>query len=323
VNAKLLNSLTPQQALVIDALCVQFERAWRAGGSPRIEALLDEAPAALREQLLFELLAAEKALRREMGQPTLEPAQCAARFPTFENAVHKALAESRDEHDATTPGGFSPAQDNGRLPRQFGQYELLEEIARGGMGVVYKARQRGLNRLVALKMILSGNLASREEVLRFETEAQAAAQLRHPNIVPIYEVGQCDGRHFYSMGLVQGQSLAERTGHGPLEPREAARLMKTIAEAVAYAHGRGVIHRDLKPSNVLLDEAGQPCIPISVWRSGLERSTVARNVVLTLRVRKCVRCWQKTTNRFSRRAGLITRSVMTTKATAHGVCLLR
>lgn len=145
-----------------------------------------------------------------------------------------------------------PAVVPSQLPREFGGYELLEEIARGGMGVVYKARQIKLDRIVAVKMILAGEFASDDGIRRFMTEAQAAAHLDHPHIVPIYEVGEHAGRHFYSMGYVEGQSLAKLTAQGPLPPREAAELMKQIAEAVHYAHTKGVIHRDLKPGNVLL-----------------------------------------------------------------------
>jgi len=158
---------------------------------------------------------------------------------------------------------------SGTRVRYFGDYELLSEIARGGMGVVYKARQTNLNRIVALKMILAGQLASEEEVQRFRTEAEAAANLDHPGIVPIYEIGQHEGQHFFSMGYVDGQSLADRVRNGPLPPKEAAELTKKIAEAIAFAHIRNVIHRDLKPANVLLDKNGEP----KVTDFGLARKT--------------------------------------------------
>lgn len=140
----------------------------------------------------------------------------------------------------------------------LGEYEILGEIARGGMGVVYRARQRRLNRVVALKMILAGQFAGEEDVQRFHAEAEAAANLNHPGIVPIYDVGEYDGQHFFSMGFVDGQSLSEMIADGPLAPRQAAEYAKGIADAIAFAHDHGVIHRDLKPANVLIDASGQP-----------------------------------------------------------------
>ncbi len=140
--------------------------------------------------------------------------------------------------------------------RYFGDYELQAEIARGGMGVVYRACQLSLNRTVALKMILAGQLAGEADVRRFYAEAEAAANLDHPGIVPIFEIGQFEGQHYFSMALVEGTSLAAMLAEGPLPPREAAKILKQVAEAVEYAHGTGVIHRDLKPANVLIDKHG-------------------------------------------------------------------
>ena len=139
------------------------------------------------------------------------------------------------------------------LQARFGDYELLDLIARGGMGVVYQARQVSLNRPVAVKMILAGQLASDADVKRFRAEAEAAANLRHPGVVSIYEVGIHDGQHFYSMEYVEGRTLSQVSRDGSLTAARAAEYVREMAEIVQYAHQQGVLHRDLKPSNVLID----------------------------------------------------------------------
>jgi len=148
----------------------------------------------------------------------------------------------------------------GDLPRTFGQYELLSEIGRGGMGVVYCARQEGLDRTVAVKMILAGHLASPEHVRRFHSEAKAAAKVRHPNVVHIHEVGQLHGQDYFAMDYIEGDSLAERIGKGPVDVSTAVELVGAVARAVEHLHRRGIVHRDLKPSNILLDGSGQPYV---------------------------------------------------------------
>src|SRR5262245_43608477 len=151
----------------------------------------------------------------------------------------------------TAPRGFDS-------PRPFGDYELLEEIAQGGMGIVYKARQKSLDRIVAIKMLLFGPMASQAVIRRFRGEAVAAGGLHHPNIVAIHEVGIHDGQHFLVMDYVDGPNLATFARNQPLSPRRAAEYARTIAEAIEYAHACGILHRDLKPSNVLIGKNDTP-----------------------------------------------------------------
>lgn len=145
-----------------------------------------------------------------------------------------------------------------QLPCRIGEYQLLEELGRGGMGVVYKALHVSLNRIVALKMLLRGPFASPDDQARFRAEAEAIAQLDHPNIVPVYEVGQLEGHIYFSMKFVEGRTLQQVLATQPMDAREAARILSLVGKAVDFAHRRGVLHRDLKPSNILIDDEGQP-----------------------------------------------------------------
>ncbi len=156
------------------------------------------------------------------------------------------------------PAGDEGSVDPGTRIRYFGDYEIRGELGSGAMGVVYKARQISLNRLVALKMIRAGALAGEAELRRFQNEAEAVARLDHPHIVPIHEVGEHDGKRYFSMKLIGGPCLSQTLASYTANPQNAAKLMVTIAEAVHHAHQRGILHRDLKPSNILLDEQGQP-----------------------------------------------------------------
>jgi len=170
-----------------------------------------------------------------------------------------ALEQMAPPSDAPVESGMDALDETaGGLPRDFGPYELLREIGRGGMGVVYEARQKGLDRSVALKMILAGHLASPELVRRFQTEARAAARLRHSNIVHNHDVGRLHGQDYFTMEYIEGTSLAERIKK--IDAAEAVRLVAAVARAVDHLHRQGIIHRDLKPSNILLDTEGRPYV---------------------------------------------------------------
>ena len=163
----------------------------------------------------------------------------------------------RVESEEDAPGRTRNQPD---IPRNVAGYEILGVLGRGAMGIVYKARQRGLKRLAALKMILAGDHASEQELARFRSEAEAVARLQHPNIVQIFEVGEDQGRPFFSLEFVDGESLNKKIKGTPLEPKTAAVLVQKLAEAMHYAHENGIVHRDLKPSNVLLTQDGMPKI---------------------------------------------------------------
>ena len=142
------------------------------------------------------------------------------------------------------------------LPCVFGDYRLVEEVGRGGMGVVYRAEQISLGRQVAVKMILKDQLASDTERQRFFAEARATAKLQHPSIVPVYDVGEIDGRPYFAMQYVQGRTLQELINASAIDDRQSVRIVEMIAQAVDFAHQNGVLHRDIKPSNILVDSEG-------------------------------------------------------------------
>jgi WD40 repeat protein len=223
----------PDRDRRLDAAIAAYYREVEAGRTPERDAYLAEH-ADLRTEL--ESFLADKAAFER--QAALDPG---ATLPP------------------QTPGAIAPGSPLG-IVRYFGDYELIEEIARGGMGVVYRARQVSLNRTGALKMILTGRLASPADVQRFRTEAEAAANLDHPNILPIYEVGEHLGQQYFSMKLIAGGSLADRMKEFTARPRDAVGVVVAVARAVHHAHQRGILHRDLKPANILLDADGTPFV---------------------------------------------------------------
>ncbi|REJ94179.1 MAG: serine/threonine protein kinase [Planctomycetota bacterium] len=179
----------------------------------------------------------------------------------FEDLAGAAqLEDSANGLDSESGGTISPGSSGGPLPRRLGDYELLSELGRGGMGIVYKARHLPLNRVVALKMILRGEFASTDDIERFSKEALAAARLEHPHIVSVYEVGRYQDQPFFSMQFVEGSTLADRIAQGPVPAREAAELLIPVCRAIAAAHRAGILHRDLKPSNILLDNNNRPLV---------------------------------------------------------------
>jgi serine/threonine protein kinase len=282
--------------LLVDRLCDEFEDAWKYGLRPRIEEYLDRIAPDLRAPFLRELVAIEAFHRRSRGdEPSYD--EYRRRFPDLPESMLTAIYAPADYSAADGDAGpptmqvlpgarvesTAPTPVLDTLPARIGDYELLGEVARGGMGVVYRARQTSLNRIVALKLIRSGTLASDKEFQRFQIEAEACASLDHPHIVPVYETGTHEGQRFLAMKLVEGGSLATRVSEYSLtkvdgsttigsrviatavpdarrRQERIAHLLSRVAHAVHYAHQHGILHRDLKPSNILLDSAGTPFV---------------------------------------------------------------
>jgi eukaryotic-like serine/threonine-protein kinase len=249
---------------LLDHLLMQQRQHWQRGERVLVEAYLRQHPAlAGQSDAFLDLIYHEVVLREQHGEtPRLEEYQ--QRFPQF--AVQ--LQQQFEVHQALAPGDFFAANDpaprktslEAIVPVRTGPvgypsipgYEILGELGRGATGVVYRARQLSLKRIVALKMIANGVHAGSKELARFRAEAEAVARLQHPNIVQVFEVGEYDGRAFFALELVDGGSLAGWLKDRRPKPRDAARLVDTLARAMHFAHQRGIVHRDLKPANILL-----------------------------------------------------------------------
>ena len=241
-------------------------RTWRRGGRAPVEDYLAQQPAPRDDEAVLDLIYQEIMLREEVGEsPQLD--EYLRRFPVpapqleLQFELERALGPKTLVRSA---GGKPLHPRRPAPPAAAGMpaipgYEVLGELGRGGMGIVYKARQLRLNRIVALKMILAGNHASPEAAVRFLAEAESVARLHHPNIVQIFAFGDCEGRAYFEMEYVAGGSLSDRIG-GTWSALEAARLVETLARAIDVAHRLGVVHRDLKPANILLSTEGTPKI---------------------------------------------------------------
>jgi hypothetical protein len=247
---------------LVEALREDQARRWRAGQRLLAEAYLETFPglAGSAEDALV-LLCGEAMLRRERGE-TPELAEYQRRFPHLAGQLALPFGLLGAFAEVERPGqptvAQTPLAGPTAAPPVVPGYEVLEELGRGGMGVVFKARDTDLGRVVALKIVLTGALAAAAEVQRFRAEAEAAARLDHPHIVPIYEVGEYGGRPYFTMKWSDGDSLAQHLGRLSKDGRAAVGLVAAVARAVHHAHQRGIIHRDLKPANVLIDGQGQP-----------------------------------------------------------------
>ena len=308
-----IESLSASLSDQIEMLAGELRSRWKSGKRVGIEALgTTFQQIAKNEEQLLDLIYHEVLIREEFGEkPTLE--DFTARFPQHRErlnrlfAVHGAIEDDNwdseldsafadnaqtmagkdsAEHDnpSSTELGDSSDRKKAHWPRKLKDarpvepppgYELLEELGRGGMAVVFRAKQQILNRIVALKMLLAGGVASKEVLARIQQEARAVAQLQHPGIVQIHEVGEHRGLPYLSLEYVAGGTLYEWLDGRPLPPLEAARVIEQLARTTQYAHERGVVHRDLKPANVLLTErppsmVSSATIPMSPSRSGAE-----------------------------------------------------
>ncbi len=286
------NDQTRPQQTVVDRLCDEFEAAWRRGESPHLESFLDRVPNVDRPELFRKLLLLELEYRRDqhgnLQAIALDGRTYEQRFAEYSHVVRDVLAARPGTREAVAAGvpGQVPcphckssvpiATENEELicpvcgsafrldrestipweadrPRRLGKFELLEQVGRGAFGTVYRARDTGLDRFVAVKVPRGGQLATAEDEDRFVREARAAAQLRHPGIVPVYEVGRDAAYPYIVAEFVSGVTLTDALTGRRFTVRESADLVAQIAYALDHAHRKGVVHRDLKPSNIMLE----------------------------------------------------------------------
>ncbi len=281
----------------MEDLCDGFEASWRRGERPRIEDLLGHVSEEHRRNLLAHLLGVELHWRRRKSEtPAVE--EYAQRFPLDREIVDDLFSEGKqvpsvanaqsetvhfrcETHDSTVLG----------QPRRLGNYRLVEELGRGGMGIVYRAWQASADRYVALKLIRKDRLESLPRdrqssvIHRFEHEAQAAGRIEHDHIVTVYEVGELEGEHFFSMRYVEGQSLNDLLKDGSIDGRRAAAYLEPVARAVHEAHQHGILHRDIKPQNILIDAKTDRALVVDFGLAklaeGAEQMTEAGDVMGT------------------------------------------
>ncbi len=239
----------------IDDLCADFEFRWQSGEAPRIEPILREVPTEEREILLAELVALEIDYRRRSGRTPIAQ-EYHERFPEYPNIIDDAL-ESRGKSVAGNPkaGSFVPPTLE-RMSKLFPALEVTELIGAGGMGAVYKARQKGLDRWVALKVLPEELARDVKFTLRFTREARTLAKLNHPNIVSLFEFGNVEDIYFFLMEFVDGSTLRDVVKAGQLTPEQALKIVPHLCDALQCAHDQGVVHRDIKPENILIAKSG-------------------------------------------------------------------
>src|SRR5262249_54406981 len=261
---------SPSLALRVEQVCNRFEAACKAGQRPQIEHYLDHTPEPERPVLLRELLALEVEYRRKSGEG-VTPEEYCRQFAEYTELIWDILGRPQScAPDSATPvaarsvaipkaASDTLVHGDQSVPAVPG-YEVQAELGRGGMGVVYRACQVRLKRLVALKMLLAGPQVREEQLARFRVEAEAVARLQHTHIVQIYEIGDHNHLPYLALEFVDGGNLDRQLAGTPQEPRATAALLETLAHAMHFAHQKGIVHRDLKPANVLLTREGTPQI---------------------------------------------------------------